>query len=79
MNTEIYSQNGSVEIIVLFLVTANQRRGQWTFTSEKTSFMASDWTKDVFSPVNGDRTGNHLTFGMKTGKLPLHFQDVEKV
>ena len=41
--------------------------------------MASDWTKDVFSPVNGDRKGNHLTFGMKTGKLPLHFQDVEKV
>ena len=23
--------------------------------------------------------GNLLTFGMKTGKLPLHFQDVEKV
>ena len=34
---------------------------------------------DVFSLVNGDRTGNHVTFGMKTGKLPLHFQDVEKV
>ena len=41
--------------------------------------MASDWTKDVFSLVNGDCMGNQLTFGVKPGKLPLHFHDVEKV
>ena len=41
--------------------------------------MASAWTEDVFSVVNGDRMGNHLTSGVKTGKLPLHFHDVKKV
>ena len=34
--------------IVLFLVAANQRRERWNFTSEKSSFAASDWTNDVF-------------------------------
>ena len=41
--------------------------------------MAPDWRKDVFSLVKSDHTGNHLTFGMKTDKLPFHFQDVKKV
>ena len=33
---------------VLFLVAANQRRERWNFTSEKSSFAASDRTNDVF-------------------------------
>ena len=38
----------SDEKIVLFLVVANQRRERRNFTSEKSSFAASDWTNDVF-------------------------------
>ena len=77
IRTEIYSQNDGDEKIVLFFVTANQRRERWTVTSEKTSFIAvSEWTNDVFSVVS---TGNHLTFGAKTGKPPFYFQYLEKV
>ena len=43
------------------------------------SLAASEWTNDVFSVVKSDRTGNHLTFGAKTGKPPFYFQDAEKV
>ena len=33
----------------------------------------ADWTRDVFfTSQNSDRTGNHLTFGAKTGKLSFH-------
>ena len=28
--------------------------------------------------MKSDRTGNHLTFGAKTGKPPFYFPDVEK-
>ena len=55
----------------LFLATANQRRERLNFTSEKTSFAASDWTKDVFSLVKSDRTGNYVILGAKTGKPPF--------
>ena len=73
ISTEIYSQNDSDEKIVLVLVTANQRRKQWTFSREKTSFAASDWTNDVSSLVKSDHEGNHLTFGAKTGEPSFHF------
>ena len=89
ISTEMYSQNDSDEKIVLFLVTANQRREQRTFASEKTSFAASDWTNDVSSLVKSDRTGTTSLLARKLASrlfifkmsviMSVRFRDVSSI